>query len=488
MIANGTIVDADINASAAIAVSKLAANTISGKTLGTNLDTLTIGTGLSGTSYNGSGATTIAIDSTVATLTGTQTLTNKTLTSPTINGATLTGTVTVPTPVNGTDAANKNYVDAAVVGIEWKPSVRAASTVNATLSSAFANGSVVDGVTLATGNRILIKNQTTGSENGIYTVNASGAPTRSTDADTNAEVTASFAVFVEEGTLYADTGWVLTNNGAITVGTTALVFTQFSGTGTYTNGTGITLTGNVFALDTSVATTASNTQTFTNKTFNTAGTGNSFSINGTAITAVTGTGSAVLASSPTLVTPTLGVASATSINKVTVTAPATGSTLTIVDGKTLTASNTLTFAGTDGSTLNVGAGGTLGTGAFATISNYATLSSPTFTGTPAAPTATAGTNTTQIATTAFVTTAISGATGFAKKFAAANGALTAVTGEITWDVTHSLNTSDVTVQIYRQSDKALVDTDVTITDANNVRIKLMSGNLTGSEYRIVVIG
>lgn len=93
------------------------------------------------------------------------------------------------------------------------------------------------------------------------------------------------------------------------------------------------------------------TDILTNKTFDTAGTGNSFKINGTAITAVTGSGSVVLATSPTLVTPTLGVATATTINKVTITAPATGSTLTIADGKTLTASNSLTFAGTDGTTM-----------------------------------------------------------------------------------------------------------------------------------------
>ncbi len=87
------------------------------------------------------------------------------------------------------------------------------------------------------------------------------------------------------------------------------------------------------------------------------------------------------------------------------TVSSTTGTLSITNGKTLSASNTLTFAGTDGSTLNIGTGGTLGTGAYATIANYATLANPTFTGTPAAPTATAGTNTTQIATTAFVQTA-----------------------------------------------------------------------------------
>jgi hypothetical protein len=101
------------------------------------------------------------------------------------------------------------------------------------------------------------------------------------------------------------------------------------------------------------------TDTFTNKTYDTAGTGNVFRINGVTLTANTGTGSNVLATSPTLVTPTLGVASATSINKVTLTAPATGSTITVADGKTLTASNTLTFAGTDASTVAFGAGGTV---------------------------------------------------------------------------------------------------------------------------------
>ena len=93
------------------------------------------------------------------------------------------------------------------------------------------------------------------------------------------------------------------------------------------------------------------TDTLTNKTFDTAGTGNSFKIAGTAITANTGTGSNVLAPSPTLVTPVLGVATATSINKMAVTAPATSSTLAVADGKTLTASNTLTLAGTDSTTM-----------------------------------------------------------------------------------------------------------------------------------------
>jgi hypothetical protein len=116
--------------------------------------------------------------------------------------------------------------------------------VAGTLATSFANGQVIDGVTLATGDRILIKDQATGSENGIYTVNATGAPTRGTDADTAAEITASFAVFVEEGTANADSGYTLTNNGTVTVGTTALVFTQFTGLGQITAGAGLTKTAN----------------------------------------------------------------------------------------------------------------------------------------------------------------------------------------------------------------------------------------------------
>jgi hypothetical protein len=147
-------------------------------------------------------------------------------------------------PTNPQDAANKRYVDAAVVGIDWKASVRAATTAAVTLATAFENGDTLDGVTLATGNRVLVKNQTDATENGIYVVAASGAPTRSSDADTAAEITASFAVFVEEGTVNADSGWTLTNNGTITVGTSELSFTQFTGLGQITAGDGLTKTAN----------------------------------------------------------------------------------------------------------------------------------------------------------------------------------------------------------------------------------------------------
>ena len=148
------------------------------------------------------------------------------------------------TPTQTTDAATKAYVDSQLQGLDVKNSVRVATTTNGTLSSAFANGQTVDGVTLATGDRILLKNQSTGSQNGIYTVNASGAPTRATDFDADSEVTGGTFFFVEEGTTNADNGFVMTNDGTVTVGSTALVFTQFSGAGQVIAGAALTKSGN----------------------------------------------------------------------------------------------------------------------------------------------------------------------------------------------------------------------------------------------------
>lgn len=157
------------------------------------------------------------------------------------NGQKITGLID---GTAATDAATKGQLDAVSQGVDWKASVRAATTANGTLATAFVNGQVIDGVTLATNDRILIKDQSAGAENGIYTVNGAGAPTRATDADVSAEVNGGLAAFVEEGTVNADTGWVLTNNGAITLGSTALVFSQFTGLGQVTVDSTLIKTGN----------------------------------------------------------------------------------------------------------------------------------------------------------------------------------------------------------------------------------------------------
>lgn len=142
-------------------------------------------------------------------------------------GGTLTGVLALAgDPTADLHAATKRYVDAMATGLDLKPSVRAATTANIDLS--VGGLLTIDGVVLAAGDRVLVKNQTTASQNGIYVAGA-GAWSRATDADSSAEVTAGMFTFVEEGTTHGDQGWVLATNNPITLGTTALSFTQFSG-------------------------------------------------------------------------------------------------------------------------------------------------------------------------------------------------------------------------------------------------------------------
>lgn len=144
-------------------------------------------------------------------------------------------------PTNSQDAATKAYVDAIKTGLDIHGSVRVATTANITLSGT----QTIDGVALSVGDRVLVKNQTLGQNNGIYDV-ASGAWSRSADSDNSpaGEVTSGMFCFVTEGTTQNDTGWVLTTNDPITLGTTPLVFTQFSGAGQIDAGAGMTKSGN----------------------------------------------------------------------------------------------------------------------------------------------------------------------------------------------------------------------------------------------------
>ena len=326
-----------------------------------NPNALTIGAGLSGTSYSGSSAVTVAIDATVATTSGTQTLTNKTISSTSntisatsgnitdfneasvdavaaaiaagtqtnitityndeanslsfnasggvssiagttnqITASASTGAVTLSLPSAVTfpgtvtlnadpsqplQAATKQYVDSVAEGLHIHPSANAATTAN--LTGTYSNGTdgvgatltnngtqaalVIDGVTLTTSQRVLVKNQSIALQNGIYTVTNTGSVsanwvlTRATDMDTSAECDGGDFVFVTGGTTLDNTGWVQTETG-ITIGTSSLVFTQFSGAGTYLAGNGLTLTGNTFSINTGITADLTTAQTLTNKT------------------------------------------------------------------------------------------------------------------------------------------------------------------------------------------------------------------------------
>jgi hypothetical protein len=152
--------------------------------------------------------------------------------------------VSLANPENPQDAATKAYVDAARSGLDVKASVRAATTANITTLGAVSVGDAIDGVTLAANDRVLVKNQSTASQNGIYELTLTSGLVRAQDADSSAEVTAGMFTFVSEGTANADSGWVLTTNDTITLGTTGLTFAQFSGAGQITAGAGLTKTGN----------------------------------------------------------------------------------------------------------------------------------------------------------------------------------------------------------------------------------------------------
>lgn len=475
---------------------------------------LTIGTGLSGTSYNGSAPVTIAIDSTVATLTGSQTLTNKSMSgasntftnipngalsnsSVTFNGTsvslggsgtitanttnsltfnnsgtgdasgttfdgssaktisyntvgasplagsssiTTVGTVTSGTwnataiannylanssitigstsvslgstastlagltsvtvtqdPTSALQLATKQYVDAVAEGLHVHAACAAATTgtlasitggsvtynngtagVGATLTLGVAL-TTLDGYTLLNGDRILVKNEATQANNGIYTWATGGTVlTRATDFDTSTEIASGDFTFVSNGTLYGDTGWVQTDP-VTTVGTDPIVWVQFSGSGTYTAGTGLTLTGSQFSLTSPVAVTLGGT----GLTSGTSG-GVLYFSGSTAISS-----SGVLASnalmvgggagsSPSTITTGTGVVTALGVNVGTAGA-------FVVNGGALGTPSSGTVTNLTG-TASININGTVGattptTGAFTTISASGVITSTVSTGT-----------------------------------------------------------------------------------------------------------
>jgi hypothetical protein len=153
--------------------------------------------------------------------------------------------INVADPTNPTDAGTKQYIDNVARGLNWKPSARAASTANIVIATP---GATIDGVTMAVNDRFLAKNQTTGSENGIYVWNGAATPaTRALDAATTGQLVAGSAITVTEGTVNADKVFNITSDGAITIGTTATTWSQLGGSGAaYTGSNGILLTGQNF--------------------------------------------------------------------------------------------------------------------------------------------------------------------------------------------------------------------------------------------------
>ena len=184
----------------------------------------------------------------------------------------------VGTPTSNSDAATKAYVDSVAQGLSTKTAVRVATTANITLSGT----QTIDGVSVIAGDRVLVKNQTTTTQNGVYDV-ASGAWARSTDSDAGTELVNAF-YFVQSGTTLQATGWVQSTPGPITLGSTSIVFSQFSGAADYTAGAGLTKTGLTFDVGTAssarivvnadnidLATTGVSAGTFTKVTLDTYG-------------------------------------------------------------------------------------------------------------------------------------------------------------------------------------------------------------------------
>lgn len=157
------------------------------------------------------------------------------------------GNAKVATPTDSAHIATKGYVDAARQGLDVKQSVRVATVSPINLASDLEAGDTIDGVTLVAGDRVLVKNQSTAIENGIYVAVASGAASRSSDANGTAdtgELKPGTFTFVEEGTVNSDKGFVVSTNGTITIGATSIEWTQFSGAGSFEAGDGLSQSGN----------------------------------------------------------------------------------------------------------------------------------------------------------------------------------------------------------------------------------------------------
>jgi hypothetical protein len=363
------------------------------------------------------------------------------------------------TPTDAAHAATKGYVDAARSGLDVKQSVRAATTAAVNLSTQLEAGDVIDtNVTLVAGDRVLVKNQGTASENGIYVVQATGAAVRATDFDGVGEVSGGAFTFVEEGTVNADSGWVVSSNGPITVGTDAINWSQFSGAGQITAGAGLTKTGN---------------------TIDAVGTADRITVNSDSIDiASTYAGQSSIV---TLGTVTTGTWDATTV---AVTAGGTGvESFTdngIVYGDGTNALD-VTAAGTQYQVLQAGSGGVPEFGAVDLAQSAATTNQ--------LPIAKGGTNA-STESGARTNLAAGGTQGAGVSTPALARKVTKAVGngtDTSFTLVHAFNTREVMVQVYDSANYDTVIADVVRTDANTVTVAFSVAPSSGA-YTAVVIG
>ena len=558
--------------------------------------TLATARNINGVSFNGSADITVtAAAGTLSGATLASGVTASSLTSVgTLTGLTMGGNIAMGnnkitglgTPTADADAATKLYVDTVSAGINVHEAVKYATTgalgtagnlVGGTITTTYANGTsglgatltiatssnwtaiTIDGQSLTVTDRVLIKNQAADLQNGIYTVTSVGAVgnttsfvfTRAVDNDQSPEIDAGDLTYVVAGTANAGDGYVQTVAN-ITVGTTGVVWTQFSGAGAVP-----------LATISSVGIAS----------FPTA----QFSVSGAGAVQIDNLSGALITTGTVADGRIASALTSKTYNGLTLTAASTG--FTVAGGttsKTLTVSNTLTLAGTDSSTLNIGAGGTLGSAAFTatsaylaagvtslpsvtsvnstTIPNAATLlvsggalgtpSSGTLTnatglpvagisnlganvgaflitpssanlraalsdesgsgalvfaggdiGAATATTATAGNSSTLVATTAFVATAVaaSGGSGV-KRYTATNASLTPSSGEVTWTVaagTHGIGAvGSIIPSLKEVSSGATVEPDFFINDTTgDVTVKWNAASTVSmGTYRLTLLG
>jgi len=266
--AAGTFTNLTVSSAATIASAAISAGTINGAVIGGSSAAAITGTNVTATTGfsgpltgavtgnvtgnltgnvtgNVTGNITGNVTGNVTAASGTSTFNNVTISGSLDMDSGTSATITgLASPTNDSDAATKGYVDALAQGIDAKASVVVATTANITLSGT----QTIDGVAVSVGDRVLVKDQSTASQNGIYLC-ASSTWTRTTDADSWTELVAAFT-FVEKGTSNSDSGWICTVDAGGTLGSTSVTFAQFSGAGQITAGDGLTKSGNTLNVGT----------------------------------------------------------------------------------------------------------------------------------------------------------------------------------------------------------------------------------------------